>query len=163
MGPKAFQLPSTVYGRAEIARMQRELGKIDDFFVDAAKRKPGTSITPPRVTQILDEVARSNGFNLLEAKGRQDLSDALKKLIKQAPSLHISFAAEPSPKAFETILNWFRENIHPNVLLSIGLQPNIAAGCILRTPNKIFDLSVTARLKDQEGYLAKLIDGAVRG
>lgn len=143
--------------------MKRELIHIDDFFVDAAKRKPGASITPPRITRVLEEMARTNKINLLEAKGRQDLADGLERISKEAPSLHISFAAEPSPKAFETILGWFRQNIHPNALVSIGLQPTIAAGCVLRTSNKIFDFSISARLKNQEDYLTKLIDGAVRG
>ena len=160
---KDFKLPLGVTSRAEIGRLQRELRRLDEFFVDAAKRQPGASIVPPRVTRMLDELARGNKINLLEAKGRQDLTDILVKLLKQAPSLNISFAAEPSPKALETILDWFRSNIHPQTLLSVGLQPTIAAGCVLRTSNRIFDFSLSARFKQQEEYLAKLIDGAVRG
>ena len=36
---------------------------------------------------------------------------------------------------------WFRAEAHPYVLLKVGLQPNIAAGCVIRTSNKYFDLS----------------------
>lgn len=158
-----FRLPLTVYGRAEITRMQRELRRIDDFFVDAAKRKPGESITPPRITQVLDEITRSNKINLLEASGRQSLVDTLERVLSEAPRMHISFAAEPSPKAFETILSWFRKNVHPNALLSIGIQPAIAAGCVVRTSSKIFDFSLGVQLKKQEDQLSKLIEGAVRG
>ncbi len=163
MAPSDLRLPLNVTGQAEVARMQRELGKIDDFFVSAAKRQPGTSITPPRITRVLEELAKINKVNLLEAKARKDLSEALAGLLSQAPSLNISFAADPSPKALDTLIIWFRENIHPQTLLSVGLQPNIAAGCVLRTPNKIFDLSLKEKLKGQESYLAKLIDGALRG
>lgn len=163
MEPSDFRLPLSVYGRAEITRMQRELGRIDDFFVDAAKRKPGASITPPRITRVLDEIARSNKINLLEANGRKILADTLERVLGEAPRLHISFAAEPSPRAFETILSWFRKNVHPNTLISIGLQPAIAAGCVVRTSNKIFDFSISAQLKKQEDYLYKLMVGAGRG
>lgn len=163
MEPRDFKLPLTITGKAEVARLQRELSRLDDFFVDAAKRKPGQPISPPRITHALDDTARLNGINLLEAKGRKDMSLTLAAISAGVPSLHISFAAEPSPKALETVLQWLRANIHPQTLISIGLQPTIAAGCVLRTPNKIFDFSVGAKLKDQEEYLAKLIDGAVRG
>ena len=75
--------------------------------------------------------------------------------------MHISFAAEPSVKALETILVWLRDNIHPKVLLQVGLQPAVAAGCVLRTPNKVFDMSLRAYLDRQGDYLVQLIRGAV--
>lgn len=163
MAPKDFQLPITVVGPSEVAKLLRELNRLDDFFVSAAARKSGEATgTPPRITRMLDELARTNEINLLEAKSRKDLSERLKKMQTDVPSLNISFAAEPSPKAFEQILLWFRNNVHPHTLIQIGLQPSIAAGCVLRTPNKIFDFSLASKLKGQEEYLAKLIDGAVR-
>lgn len=158
---KALQLPLTVVGRSDLQRMLREIERLDDFFVSAASRKSGTPIQPPRITRMLDEVARNNGFNLLEAGHRKDFATALKDLLNSAPSLHISFASEPSPRALERILSWFRDNIHPQALLQVGLQPSIAAGCVLRTPNQMFDMSIGARLKTQEEYLAKLIGGSV--
>ncbi len=163
MEPKIFKLPMTVVGRSEIMRMQRELTKLDDFFITAAARKGGTPISPPRITRVLDEIARDNKVNLLEAAQRKTLVAKLSEVLERAPNLHISFAAEPSPRALEKILVWFRRNIHPQTLLSIGLQPSIAAGCMLRTPNQLFDMSISARLKSQEDYLAKLIDGAANG
>jgi F0F1-type ATP synthase delta subunit len=111
----------------------------------------------------MDRLARENEVNLLEEKHRTKLMEMLKDIHKNAPSLHISFAVEPSPKALEQILVWMRQNIHPQVLLSVGLQPAIAAGCILRTTNKIFDLSLRTYLKQQSQYLTQLIRGAVDG
>jgi F0F1-type ATP synthase delta subunit len=76
--------------------------------------------------------------------------------------LHISFAAEPSTQALEKILVWFRANIHPQALLQVGLQPTIAAGCVLRTPNKVFDMSLRNHLIEQQKYLMQLIDVAAK-
>lgn len=155
-----LKLPLLIIGRADVSRVQRELNQLDEFFIGAAARKSGESIKPPRITRLLDEISKDNKLNLLEAAARKVLHEQLEELLKTAPSLHISFAAEPSPKALETILIWFRNNVHAQALLDVGLQPAIGAGCVLRTPNKLFDMSLSSYLKDQEPYLAKLIDGA---
>jgi len=40
------------------------------------------------------------------------------------------------------------------------LQPTIAAGCIVRTPNKVFDFSLRERFADAEGLLLQALDAA---
>lgn len=157
-----LKLPLTLIGPADVNRLIRELKTLDDFFVGAKARKSGTAIQPPRLTRLLDEVARNNKANLLEGPERTKLKEALQDLLKKAPLLHISFAAEPSPKALERILIWIRDNLDSQALVQVGLQPSIAAGCILRTPNKIFDMSLRASLEKQEPYLARLIAGVVK-
>ena len=163
MEPKSIALPISIVDKTDVVRMQRELNKLDDFYVAAAARKAGVSIQAPRIMHMLDQTARDNKINLLEAGQRKQLNDALTAIVNQAPSLNISFASEPSPKSLEQILTWFRTNIHPQTLLQVGLQPNIAAGCVLRTPNQVFDMSLRAHFKEQEPYLAKLIGGVASG
>lgn len=163
MALKDSKLPLGIIGRSDLIRMQRDLSLLDDFFVAAAARKSGTAIAPPRVSHSLEALARDNQVNLLEAKQRHSFSLELKQALESAPQLHISFATEPSPKGLEQILAWFRDNIHPQTLFAVGIQPAIAAGCVLRTPNQIFDMSLATNLKKQEPYLAKLLDGAADG
>lgn len=158
-----LKLPLSVVSQVDVARVLRELNTLEDFFISAAARQGGTPMQPPRLTRILDQLAKENNVNLLEKTGRANLVVRLNEVLGRAPLLHISFAAEPSVKALETILVWLRDNIHPKVLLQVGLQPNIAAGCVIRTPNKIFDLSMRSFLQKQEPYLVELIAGAARG
>jgi hypothetical protein len=162
--PKAqLTLPLSVISQVDIARLMREINNLNDFFTGAQARKPGTPMPLPRLTRLLDQTARDNGYNLLETSHRQKLENALNEVLGRAPLLHISFAAEPSPRALERILAWFRDNIHPQALLQVGLQPTIAAGCVLRTPNRLFDMSMRVYLQKQEPYLVQLIAGAARG
>jgi hypothetical protein len=44
----------------------------------------------------------------------------------------------------------------------VGLQPTIAAGCVVRTSNKVFDMSLKEHLTEQEQYLMQLIDVAAK-
>jgi F0F1-type ATP synthase delta subunit len=146
-----LKLPLSVVSQIDLARLLRELNSLDDFF------------SGPKLSRQLDQLARDNNANLLDDKARTKLTRDLKDIYEQAPKLHISFAAEPSARSFEPVLTWLRTNIHPQAMVQIGLQPAIAAGCVLRTPNRVFDMSLRSGLKKQEPYLARLIKGAVDG
>ncbi len=159
----ALKLPLAIVSRVEINQVLRELNTLDDFFIGAEARKSREdSVPPPRITRVLNQLIRDNRINLMDQKDRKALQEELKKVLDEAPNLHISFAADPAPAALEKILMWMRANIHPQVLLQVGLQPSIAAGCILRTPNKLFDMSMRAYLDKQSPYLLKLIEGVAR-
>lgn len=158
-----LKLPSNIAGQTDVARVLRELNSLNDFFVEAKIRAGGTALQPPKLSRLLDQLAKDNSVNLLDIDARTKLLAALEAIYQQAPKLHISFAAEPSQRAFEKILVWIRQNIHPQALVQIGLQPAIAAGCMLRTPNKVFDMSLRSSLETQEPFLTQLIKGAVDG
>lgn len=158
-----LKLPANVVSQIDVMRLGRELSALDDFFVNAKARAAGTAMPMPRLSRALDSLAKENGVNLLDEKSRQLLVKHLEVIYQKAPNFHISFAVEASPKALEKILTWMRQNIHPQLLLQVGLQPTVAAGCVLRTTNKIFDMSLRSRLSGQTEYLAELIKGAVDG
>lgn len=162
MAPKILKLPADLVGSADLSALLREMNSLEDFFVGARVRQAGSvQQQPPRITRTLDAVCRANQYNLLDEAHRRDLNVQLNQIRQKAPQVHISFASEPSPKALEKILAWFRASVHPQLLLQVGLQPNIAAGCVIRTPNKFFDLSLRAYLEKQEPYLVELTKGAV--
>lgn len=158
-----LKLPLTVVSQVDIARLLREINGLDDFFIGTAVRKSGTPMQSPKLSKTLEQVVKDNNGNLLEEPSRKQLSSRLNEILGKAPMFHISFAAEPSPRALEKILSWLRENIHPQLLLQVGLQPTITAGCVLRTPNKFFDMSMRNHLHKQEPYMIQLIQGATGG
>lgn len=156
---RVFVLPPQVVGRTDISRLLRELEILESALVGSQALKN----TSPETTSLLGQIAAANGYQLSEKNNRQHLAGQLTKIRDHAPTVHISFAAEPSPQVTETILGWLRANIHAYMLLQIGLQPSIAAGCIVRTPNKIFDLSLRAHFEKQKPYLVELIKNAAAG
>jgi F0F1-type ATP synthase delta subunit len=158
-----LKISSLVVGPSDIARLERELNGLNDFFVAARARQTGTAMQLPKLTRMLNQLAQENDINLLEDAQRSALAQELARIVEQSPTLHISFATEPSPKALEKLVVWIRSNIHQQALIQIGLQPSIAAGCFVRTANKTFDMSLRASLKKNQPQLLKLIAGAVDG
>jgi F0F1-type ATP synthase delta subunit len=76
--------------------------------------------------------------------------------------LHISFSADPSVSFLEKLMAWLRKEIHPLVLVTVGLQPSIGAGCIIRSTNKQFDLSLRQDFKKKQDMLRdKILEATV--
>lgn len=155
-----LKLPNGLIGRSDVSRLMREMNGLNDFFAGAKTRPAGSPMSVPKVSRLLEALAAENKLNLLDDQQRSRLQAQLDELYKNAPSLHISFAVEPSPKAFEKILVWIRQNIHQQALVQIGLQPAIAAGCMLRTTNRMFDMSLRTHLMKQTDYLVQLLGGS---
>lgn len=154
-----LKLPLTVVSKVDVAKLMREIIALNDFLVSASNREPGQPMQLPKTSRSLEEVASQNKLNLLDENNRKELYSKLSAIMNKSPQIHMSFAGEPSAKAIQRLLEWLRTNIHASTLLQIGLQPNIAAGAVVRTPNLFFDLSLRHYLKQQEPYLAQLLRG----
>ncbi len=155
-----LSLPTAVTGRMDVGRLAREVEALDNFLEQANVRKPGTAIQMPKTSRILDEILEHNKINALVDADRQRLLNFLITVRAKAPILHMSFSADPSPIFTQKLVVWLRENIHPLVLIQIGLQPNIGAGCVIRSTNKYFDLSLRQHFAKQQELLMLKIHGA---
>lgn len=155
----AYRLPVQIIARADVSRLHRESEALETFFATAAVQG-ATTKTMPQLSQQLSAFVNENKLNLLQPADRQALQNYFAGLLKSAPLVHVSFATEPRPDFLMKLVAWFRTEAHPSVLLQIGLQPSIAAGCIIRTNNKYFDFSFKKHFADGKTKLAAGIRGA---
>lgn len=150
-----FVLPLAVVGPSDVTRLQLELEALEDYLRQAMQT--GESAKLPKLSRMLDSLAESNSADLLVQADRDRLEAFLKALEQHAPTIHISFAAEPSAAFTQKVLTWLRGNISSYILLQIGLQPTIAAGCVVRTTNKIFDMSLRQYLDNNRNLLVEAL------
>lgn len=150
---KKLVLPVSVIGKADVGRIEREVASVNDFLEQAAIRQPGSKLSLPKTTRLMDEVVSTNSLNLLVAADRKALLDFLADTRDNAPQLHMSFSAEPSGVFLQKLTTYIRQNIHPVALLQVGLQPTIGAGFMLRTTNKYYDFSLRTALKAKHDVL----------
>ena len=133
-------LPLMVVGPVDVGRLIRELESVDNQLLQARLRNTESRL--PGTTHLMQQTAEVNKLNLLQEDDRKRLMELLVTVREQAPILHMSFSAEPNAAFMEKLMAWLRREVHPVVLLTIGLQPNIGAGCIIRSINKQFDVSL---------------------
>jgi F0F1-type ATP synthase delta subunit len=149
-GDEVLSIPNTVVSRIDVALV----GLLEQQSHQHHKDRDETKVSP-----VLQEMVESNHLDLAETVDRQRLYSFLSALKIDAPQLHMSFAAEPSVEFTGKLINWLREEIHPLLLLDIGLQPTIAAGCIIRTTNKIIDCSMRQHLLSNRDDLLRRLNG----
>lgn len=138
-----LKVPALITSPTDVARLRREISSMHEYMEQQKIRPSGhPSAAPPKPSILLDELASSNKLNLLDEATREHLIEFLEDISSHAPVIHISFATDPSPAFLQKIVIWLRQNIHTSLLLQVGMQPTIAAGCTVRTTNKYFDLSL---------------------
>lgn len=146
-------LPVSIVGRIDVGRLQRETELIDSFMAQAAIREPGSTVKMPRMSRIMDEIVSINKLNLLQGEDRTRLMSFLMTVRRKAPVLHMSFSSDPAPLFLQRLVTWIRREIHPLILIQVGLQPTIGAGCVVRTSNVFFDMSLRSRLIEKRQLL----------
>lgn len=159
---KHLKLPIMVVGPVEIGRLVREMNDIDDALLQLGIREGGSKTKMPQTTRQMDELIEQNKLNLLHDEDRKLLKEYLEGLREKAPTVHMSFSADPSAVFLEKLMAWLRQEIHPDILLTVGLQPNLGAGSILRTTNKQFDLSLRKDFATKRQILKDIVRKATK-
>jgi hypothetical protein len=153
-----FRLPERLITMVDLNRTLRELKYLDDWLKQASIRSGGQEVKAPKTSATLDAVASLNNVSLLDENQRGQLINLLQGFKDSAPKIHMSFAVEPSAYFLNKVVVWLRANINPVILIEVGLQPALAAGCSVRTANKLFDMSLKNRFVDSRPFLIKSIE-----
>lgn len=147
----------------DVVRLVREIESIDEALLQLKLRKGGKEVRMPKTSQLMDQTVQLNKINLLHVADREKLLMFLTTVQAKAPVLHISFSADPSVAFIEKLTTWLRREIHPQILLTIGLQPTIGAGCMVRSTNKYFDFTLRQKFAaNRELLLQKLAASEVK-
>lgn len=150
-----LKLPVGVVGPGDMRKLKRELEALEDTLQQMRLRTNAPVAKLPRSSRAVEEFAATNRLNLLLPDDRQRMAAYIAHTIKNAPVVHMSFAAEASRKFTTEIVLWLRSNLQADILLDIGLEPNIAAGCVVRTPSRQYDFSLRARFVEHADLLAE--------
>jgi F0F1-type ATP synthase delta subunit len=151
-----LKLPLTVMTKQDLHRLIREVEALDNYINQNSIRGQ-KSAALPRLTNTLEALLRENSMDIMDDKLRAGLRVKIGGLVNTAPVVHMSFAVEPSSYMTQQIVAWFRKEVHPALMLHTGIQPTIAAGCVMRTTNKYFDFSLRQHLKASQDLLRQAI------
>ena len=158
---ESITLPVGIVSPTDIARLTREIETIDNFFRDQKIRTGGESNSMPRLSKLMDQLANDNKINLLIDGDRNRVLTILEQLHKSAPILHISFSVDPPGAYVQKVVSWLRRNVHEYALVTVGLQPNIGAGCVVRTTNKMFDFSLREFFAEKREFFVEKLHMAI--
>lgn len=151
-----LKFPATIVSPADLTRARRDLDQYNELQSQADLRaKQGLKSDGVMAGRTIKEMAELCSLDLMQVNDRHELMDLMEQAVTQAPVVTISFAVDPPSVFMGQLVDWLRESIHPLVLVRVGLQPNIAAGCILRTTSKVYDFSMRQKLNKQQPLLVE--------
>lgn len=149
-------LPTAITSKTDLIRIKHELVEISEVF-HQEKIKDQAESKLPGVSDVVRQLGEAFNVDVSNTEGCNKLIKQLEDIYESSPVIHISFSTSPKPVFLQKLVLWFRKEIHPTALVQIGLQPSIAAGCIVRTPNKQFDFSLRQFIKTKQGELIQSI------
>lgn len=154
---RKLTLPTGLNSKSDLSRLILEIESVENFLRDGAIRQTGNAMQLPKASKLFDNLVSDTKLNLLVAEDRKYLAQTLNWFRTNAPTIHISFSSDPTPIFIAHLTAWLRENIAPYIFVQVGLQPNIGAGCVVRTTNKYFDFTLRKRFESQRDLLMREI------
>lgn len=157
-----FVLPASIVSKLDIAHVVEEAERIDGELTAATVRARvgAAGGDEPAMSERLTDFLQANGLRLSDDRQRSELIKQLHLLKDKVPIIHMTFAVEADPDSLGQLALWLRESIHPQTVIDVGLQPALVAGVYLRTPNRVHDLSLRAKLRGSRDLLVQELGGA---
>lgn len=155
-----FVLPPSIVTKVDVSHLVAEMEAIDNNLTTAAVRaeKGGPAVAQPVLSQQMADFLQQNELKLDEAQERMRLVKEIRAMKDAAPIVHMTFAVTADPESLGQLADWIRKSIHPQAVISVGLQPSLVAGVYLRTPNHVHDLSLKSKLANSRGVMVKELE-----
>ncbi len=155
-----FVIPPAVATRADFSRVMLELERVDNDLEAQKARAAGQPVSYllPAMSRALNEFVEVNKIDLASDKARMALRERMRHLKDHAPVVQMTFARDVDPASMTRLAAWCRENLHPQTLLQVGMQPALVGGVYIRTPNHVYDFSLRQRLQDRRSTIAASLD-----
>lgn len=157
-----FVLSPSIISRVDVARLVSELEGIDADLT-AIKVRAGAGVEGqenPTLSPQLAEFLAQNKLTLTTSQGRTELVRQMHLLKDNVPTVHMTFATSTDAESLGLLASWLRTSVHPQTVISVGLQPALVAGVYLRTPNHVHDFSLRAAVTAARGALHKQMEQA---
>lgn len=157
-----FVLPPNVVTKTDLSRLVNEFEQLDnDLTAVAVRAKAGAGAQEkPVLSDALKDFLVQNklAHELESSSGRSGLVKQLRLFKDKAPVVHMTFAVKADHASLAELVTWLRQSVHPQTVITVGLQPGLVAGVYMRTPNHVHDMSLRAALKNSHGLLVKQLE-----
>jgi G3E family GTPase len=155
---KLLLLPMTVTGHAHLAKLIRELETVENELESQKARHRDATPKIPTMSQALADMIEMNKIDVTKSQQRAQLKARLNFTKDRAPTMHFTFAVQSDPESLQRLAEYVRREIHPQALITVGLQPGLVGGVYLRTPNHVHDFSLKQRLHDKRGLISQALE-----
>jgi len=151
-----LKLPSSIATKSDLVAVLRNVEVVLDNYVEnRIRQQEGVDFSSrPDVTSNLAKLIAENKL-AVSVEVLKSLAEWLEHLNQHAPVVRFTFASDPDEEFIARLVDWLRTQTGQFVIIRFGIQPTIAAGCLMYTPGKRYDFSLRSRLLSSGAVFAK--------
>ncbi len=118
--------------------------------------RPSTDV-PKLSVPALALLARVQQGQPVSGESFEDIIARLKQIGDTAPAVTIILAAMPSEGLKQTIVQWLRDQINSNTLVTFQLNSGLLGGMVVRLGSHIYDWSFRRQILEQKQHFAEVL------
>lgn len=154
----SVRLPVDVYSPDQLSLQLQELrhllAKRRDIAAQA--RVNGATQPYPALSFELQALLKANAVREDDLAGLEVLIKELEALRQKAPVVHLTMAALPNRNLARQLTVWFRDQIHPDTLLTFVMRRDIGGGLMLRAGSNVYDFSFRGQLLRHKDRISEI-------
>ncbi len=144
----SFKLPDVIIREEDAQRVCSELQEM--------RKQPDVAQALENISDQARTVVRINQ-KIIEDSGVTILVNELEKIIKDGPVFEVILPSIPHDSFLKDVGKWFRREIHPHSLIKVSVRRSIGGGMVLRSKNRLFDLSFRPHILAAKDKLPEVV------
>lgn len=152
-------IPDRLVTRRQLKELRIEVEAILEQAIQGSIRKEqtGASFGVRKPSQLLKDMMAHHNLTL-NIESLQSLKRIIADIDAKAVMVRVVLSAEASADVQSRIVSWFRSTMERPVLLRFGIQPGIAGGCLVYTPNHRYDFSLRTHILESGVTIRSVLD-----
>lgn len=158
----SFKLSNDVYSPDHLGIVLWELERLIDWLrnesvrVSVAGQESATKEV--HLSALLLGVLKDADVKSNDREALEQLQATLQAVREQAPVAHIVLTALPSRSLKKQLVEWFRNEIHQQALITFAVRSDMGGGFLLRIGSKQYDFTFRGRLLANKHRIAEIFD-----
>lgn len=150
-------LPPEVYSPDQLSALIMEARDLAATLrQQAALAKAGGTSAKQQVSPAVSEgLAKLAGT--ISVESAEHVAKGLELLRNTVPTVRLVLAAQPNRQFKMKLVKWFRDEIHPQVLVVFIVRSDIAGGVVVQTVGHVYDFSFKRQLIAAKPRIAELL------
>lgn len=161
-----LKLPPSIVTKIDVSHLVRELEAVDNELI-SREAKAKTGIEPGGDIMYSEQLTDFLSANQTEishdSTQRSYLINKVRHLKKTVPTIHVTFASSADNESLQKLAAWLRDEVHPQAVMKVGLQPSLIGGVYVRTTNHVHDFSLRAKLAAHRHLIKEEIERLTSG
>ncbi len=151
----SLTLPVDTYSPDQLSELVLELQDLAAAVRDSNARSDAT-VEPPVMSQSLIELLEANKTDTNNLASIETLTKETAATLDSAPTVHILLSAMPGRPMRRQFATWFREQIHPHILMTFAARSDLGGGTIVQAGSHLYDLSFRRSIIDNKKRLTEI-------